>query len=166
LPQPKTGPESCAHQAWCDTPVVSFVLCRKNYPNLGRSVKNSISRPRLYPFIKLLVEVSPISDFIRISRTAKFGACKNFCFSARMRNSRIILDLSNSSKAHLIKYSTAASRAMSESNFSMFDLCPKINLTPYSQTECSICRPLINFYPTRPNTLCLNRIENPLRPRF
>jgi hypothetical protein len=60
----------------CDTPGVNFVLCRKNYPNLGRSVKNSISRPRLYPFIKLLVKVSPISDFIRISRTTIFGACK------------------------------------------------------------------------------------------
>jgi hypothetical protein len=51
------------------------MLCREIYPNLGRSVKNSISRPRLYPFIKLLVKVSPISDFIKISRTAKFGAC-------------------------------------------------------------------------------------------
>jgi ribonuclease HI len=58
----------------CDTQGVSFGLCREIYPNLGRSVKNSISRPRLYPFIKLLVKVSPISDFVRISRTTKFGA--------------------------------------------------------------------------------------------
>jgi hypothetical protein len=31
----------------------------------------------------------------------------------------------------------------------MFDLCPKINLSPYSQAESPMCRPLINFYPTR-----------------
>jgi hypothetical protein len=41
-------------------------------------VKNSISRPRLYPFIKLLVKVSSISDFIRISRTAKLEPVKTF----------------------------------------------------------------------------------------
>ena len=69
----------------CDTPGVNFTLCREICPNLGRSVKFSISRSRLSPFIKLLVKVSPISDFIRISRTAKFGACGNFSFSARMR---------------------------------------------------------------------------------
>jgi hypothetical protein len=40
-------------------------------------------------------------------------------------NSIIILNLSNSSKAHLIKRSTAANRAVSDSDFSMFDLCPK-----------------------------------------
>jgi hypothetical protein len=47
----------------CDTPGVSFVLHREIYPNLGRSVKFSISRSRLSPFIKLLVNVSLISDF-------------------------------------------------------------------------------------------------------
>ena len=101
-----------------------------------------------------------------IARNNQFWSLLKLLFLGTNANSIIILNLSNSSKAHLIKRSTAASRAMSESNFSMFDPCPKINPTPYSQTECSICRPLINFYPTRPNTLCLNRIENPHRPRF
>jgi hypothetical protein len=65
-------------RAVCDTPGVSFVLRREIYPNLGRSVKFSFSRSHLSPFIRLLVKVSPISDFIRISRTTKFGPVKNF----------------------------------------------------------------------------------------
>jgi hypothetical protein len=42
----------------CDTPGVSFVLCREIYPNLGCSVKISISLSHLSPFIKLLMKVS------------------------------------------------------------------------------------------------------------
>jgi hypothetical protein len=42
----------------CDTPCVYFVLCREIYPNLGCSVKISISRSHLSPFIKLLMNVS------------------------------------------------------------------------------------------------------------
>jgi hypothetical protein len=33
---------------------------------------------------------------------------------------------------------------------------------PYSQTEYSICRPLNQFYPFRPNILCSNRTQNPV----
>jgi hypothetical protein len=43
----------------CDTPGVYFVLCREIYPNLGCSVKISISLSHLSPFIKLLMNVSP-----------------------------------------------------------------------------------------------------------
>jgi hypothetical protein len=42
----------------CDTPGVYFVLCREIYPNLGCSVKISISRSYQSPFIKLLMNVS------------------------------------------------------------------------------------------------------------
>jgi hypothetical protein len=62
----------------CDTPGVYFVLCREIYPNLGRSVKNSFSRPRLSPFIKLLVKVSPISDFIRSLEGPNLEPVKTF----------------------------------------------------------------------------------------
>jgi hypothetical protein len=41
-------------------------------------------------------------------------------------NSMIILNLSNSSKARLIKRSTVASRAVSESDSSNLDRCPTI----------------------------------------
>ena len=36
------------------------------------------------------------------------------------------------------------------------------NPSPYSQTECSICRPLINSYSTQPNISCPNQIQNPV----
>jgi hypothetical protein len=49
----------------CDTPGVYFVLCREIYPNLGRSVKISISLSHLSPFITLLLKVSPIFEFLR-----------------------------------------------------------------------------------------------------
>jgi hypothetical protein len=109
----------------CDTPCVSFVLCREIYPNLGRSVKFSISRSRLSPFIKLVVKVSPISDFTR-SPEGQIWSLLKLLFLRTNANSIIILNLSNSSKAHLIKRSTAASRAVSDFDFSMFDLCPVI----------------------------------------
>jgi hypothetical protein len=48
---------------WCDTPGVYFVLCQKIYPNIGCSVKISISRSHLSPFIKLLMYVSPSLEF-------------------------------------------------------------------------------------------------------
>jgi hypothetical protein len=48
----------------CDTPGVYFTLCREIYPNLGCSVKISISRSHLSPFIKLIVKVSPIFEFL------------------------------------------------------------------------------------------------------
>jgi hypothetical protein len=46
----------------CDTPGVNFALCQEIYPNLGCSVKISISRSHLSPFIKLLMKVSPSSE--------------------------------------------------------------------------------------------------------
>jgi hypothetical protein len=62
----------------CDTPGVSFVLRREIYPNLGRSVKFSSSQSCLSPFIKLLVKVSPISDFYSISRSPNLESVKTF----------------------------------------------------------------------------------------
>jgi hypothetical protein len=67
-----------------DTPGVNFALCREIYPNLGRSVKISISPSRLSPFIKLLVKVSPISDFTR-SPEGQIWSLLTLLFSARMR---------------------------------------------------------------------------------
>jgi hypothetical protein len=62
----------------CDTPGVSFVLCRKIYPNLGCSVKTSISRSHISPFIKLLVKVSPISEFIQSQEQPNLEPVKTF----------------------------------------------------------------------------------------
>jgi hypothetical protein len=76
----------------CDTPGVSFVLCREICPNLGRSVKFSISRSRLSPFIKLLVKVSPISDFTQ-SLEGQIWSLLKLLFLDTNANSLIILDL-------------------------------------------------------------------------
>jgi hypothetical protein len=46
----------------CDTPGVSFVLCREIYPNLGCSVKISIFRSCLSQFIRLSHGSSPNSE--------------------------------------------------------------------------------------------------------
>jgi hypothetical protein len=115
-------------------------------------VKISISRSRM----SLIVQI------IHSHFTDQIWSLLKLLYLGTNANSIVILNLSNLSKAHLIKRSTAASRAVSDSNFAMLDLCPKINLTPYSQTECSICRPLINSYSSRLNIACPNRIQNPV----
>jgi hypothetical protein len=76
----------------CDTPGVHFVLWRKIYPNLWCSVKNYISRSRLSPIIKLLVKVSPISDFIQSLERPNLEPVKTFLLDANA-NSIINLDL-------------------------------------------------------------------------
>jgi hypothetical protein len=70
---------------YCDTLGVYFTLYREIYPNLECSVKNSISQSRLSPIIKLLVKVSPISDFIRSQEQSNLEPVKNFYFSERMQ---------------------------------------------------------------------------------
>jgi hypothetical protein len=62
----------------------------------------------------------------RSRETANFWSVLKLLFLGTNANSIIILNLSNSSKARLIKRSTSASRAVSDSDFSMFDLCPKL----------------------------------------
>ena len=62
----------------CDTPGVYFGLWRKNYPNLECSVKISISLSHLSPFIKLLVKVSPICEFIRSQEQPNLEPAKTF----------------------------------------------------------------------------------------
>jgi hypothetical protein len=76
----------------CDTPGVYFVLCREIYPKLWCSVKNSISRSRLSPIIKLLVKVSPIPDFIR-SPEGQIWSLLKLLFLGTNANSIIHLDL-------------------------------------------------------------------------
>ena len=111
------------------------------------------------------MEVHRIQSY-SIARNDQIWSLLKLLFLGTNANSIIILHLSNSSKAHLIKRSTAASRAVSDSDFSMFDLCPKINPTPYSQTECSICRPLINFIRLGQISHVRTELKTPYRQRF
>jgi hypothetical protein len=68
----------------CDTPGVSFGLCQKNYPNLGCSVKISISRSCLSLSIRLSLGSSPNSELIDrekqpISEHVKTFISRNEC---------------------------------------------------------------------------------------
>jgi hypothetical protein len=62
----------------CDTPGVSFVLCREIYPNLGCSVKISISRSHLSPFIKLLMNDSPNLELFDLKNSQIWSLLKLF----------------------------------------------------------------------------------------
>jgi hypothetical protein len=62
----------------CDTPGVYFALCREIYPNLGCSINICISRSHLSPFIKLLMKVSPIFEFLRSRERPNLEPVKTF----------------------------------------------------------------------------------------
>jgi hypothetical protein len=98
-----------------------------------------------------------------VSQKANFWSLLKLLSSARMQSRYSISIYKSRLKLILIKRSTVAGRAVSESNFSMFDRCPTILIRVHTHKRNN---QLINFYPTRPNILCLNRIENPLRQRF
>jgi hypothetical protein len=59
---------------WCDTPGVYFGLCRKNYPNLGCSVKISISRSHMSLIIQTNHSQFTEFEVNRSREIAKFGA--------------------------------------------------------------------------------------------
>jgi hypothetical protein len=60
----------------CDTPGVYFALYREIYPNLGCSVKISISRSHLSPFIKLLMNVSPSLELFDLKNSQIWSLLK------------------------------------------------------------------------------------------
>jgi hypothetical protein len=62
----------------CDTPGVYFVLCREIYPNLGSSMKISISRSHLSPFIKLLMNVPPSLELFDLKNSQIWSLLKLF----------------------------------------------------------------------------------------
>jgi hypothetical protein len=74
-PHANLGTRFCLRGEGCDTPGVYFALCREINPNLGCSVKISISRSCLSLFIRLSLGSSPNSELNRSRETANFGAC-------------------------------------------------------------------------------------------
>jgi hypothetical protein len=62
----------------CDTPGVNFVLCREIYPNLGCSVKISISRSCLSLFIRLSLGSSPNSELFDLEKQPISERVKTF----------------------------------------------------------------------------------------
>jgi hypothetical protein len=67
----------CTHHS-CDTPGVYSVLCRKNYPNLGCSVKISISRSRMSLIIQIIHSHFTEFGFIRSHRRPNLEPVKTF----------------------------------------------------------------------------------------
>jgi hypothetical protein len=76
----------------CDTPGVSFVLCREICPNLGRSVKISIFLSHLSPFIKLIVNTSPNSELFDLDECRIWSLLKLLILRTNA-DSKIILEL-------------------------------------------------------------------------
>jgi hypothetical protein len=74
----------------CDTAGVYFMLCREIYPNLGCSVKISISLSHLSPFIKLLMNVSPNFRIIRSQEQPNLELVKTFISRSKC-NSKVNL---------------------------------------------------------------------------
>jgi hypothetical protein len=63
-PHSNLGTRFCLRGEGCDTPDVYFALCREINPNLGCSVKISISPSCLSLFIRLSLGSSPNSELI------------------------------------------------------------------------------------------------------
>jgi hypothetical protein len=75
----------------CDTPGVYFGLCQKNYPNLGCSVKISISRSRMSLIIQIIHSYFTEFGVIQSHRKPNLEPVKNF-------NSRHEYELDNPSR--------------------------------------------------------------------
>ena len=135
----------------CDTPGVSFVLRREICPNLGCSVKISISRPCLSLISQTIrthiTEFGVIQSHKRPnSEPAKTFISRNEC---RLENhSRIINLIWSSLNQTLDGCYLVWARVWFLEHWSMSDY---FNLSPYSQTEYSVYRPLINSYSTQPS---------------
>jgi hypothetical protein len=138
----------------CDTPGVTFALCREINPNLGCSVKISISRSCLSLFIKLSLGSSLNSELFDLEKQTISECVKTFYLSERMQTRRSFSNY----KSHLKFIKSNSRRLLSDLSlnpiFSMFDLCPKIYPTPYSQTECLICRHQINLSDSAKYLMC------------
>jgi hypothetical protein len=69
---------TCQENLHCDTPGVYFVLCREIYPNLGCSVKISISRSCLSLFIRLPLGSSSNSELFDREKWPNLEPVKTF----------------------------------------------------------------------------------------
>jgi hypothetical protein len=124
------------------------------YPNLGCSVKASISRSHISPFIKLLVKVSPISEFIQSQEQPNLEPVKTFVSWNECRFE---------SQSHL---ATPVQTHLFEPSIVVFELSIVVMLSnqcpnppsrlsvyvqirspnPHSPAESLLCKPLINSY--------------------
>jgi hypothetical protein len=103
----------------CDTPGVYFVLCRENFPKLGRSVKISISLSHLSPFIKLLMRVSSSLELFDLKNNQIWSLLKLFVsWSKRKFESQS--RLATPVQTHLFELLTIVIRVVSELDSSIY----------------------------------------------
>jgi hypothetical protein len=130
-----------------DTPGVYFVLCREIYPNLGCSVKISISLSHLSPFIKLLMKVSPSSKLFDLNNIQIWSLLKLLnSWSKRKFESQS--RLRTPVQTHLFGLSivvTLSNRCPNPlSQYSVYVQIRSPN--PHSPAESLLCQSLINSY--------------------
>jgi hypothetical protein len=113
------------YQGWCDTPDVYFVLCQEIYPNLGCSMKISISRLHLSPFIKLLMNVLINLELFDLKNSQIWSLLKLFCF-LKQTQIRKSISSHNSRQDSFTRTldSCYVIQSVSESVFSIVGLCP------------------------------------------
>jgi hypothetical protein len=124
----------------CDTPGVYFVLCREIYPNLGCSVKISISRLYLSPFIKLLMNVSPNLELFDLKNNQIWSLLKLFFSRSKCKfesQSRL------ATPVQTLLFGLLTVVMLSE-------LCPNL----HSPAEYLLCQPLIIFMQISLLSLC------------
>jgi hypothetical protein len=124
------------------------------YPNLGWSVKTSISRSHISPFIKLLVKVSPISEFIQSQEQPNLEPVKTFVSWNECRfesQSHLVTPV----QTHLFELSIVVFELSIVVMLSNQCLNPPSRLSvyvqirspnPHSPAESLLCEPLINSY--------------------
>jgi hypothetical protein len=116
------------------------VLCREIYPNLGCSVKISISRLYLSPFIKLLMNVSPNLELFDLKNNQIWSLLKLFFSRSKCKfesQSRL------ATPVQTLLFGLLTVVMLSE-------LCPNL----HSPAEYLLCQPLIIFMQISLLSLC------------
>jgi hypothetical protein len=131
----------------CDTPGVYFALCREIYPNLGCSVKISISLSHLSPFIKLLMKFSPSLELFDLKNSQIWSLLKLFVsWSKRKFESQS--HLTTPVQTHLFGLSIVVMLSNRCPNpLSRYSVYVQIrSLNPHSPAESLLRHSLINYY--------------------
>jgi hypothetical protein len=146
----------------CDTPGVYFGLCRKNYPNLGCSVKIFIFRSCLSLSIRPSHGSSPNSELIDREKQPILERVKTFNSRNECRledHSRIINLIWSSLNQTLDGCYLVWARV----NSSNVDLCLIILSESVLSDEILDVSSSNQFYPTRLNISCSNELKTPYR---
>jgi hypothetical protein len=150
----------CKPPLGCDTPSVSFVLWREINPNLGCSVKISLSRSRMSLIIQIIH--SHFAEFVIIQshRRPIWSLLKTFILDeCKPDNQSRFINLIWSS---LNRALDGCYLVWARVNSSNVDLCLTILSESVLSDEILDVSSSNQFYPTRLNISCSNRTQNPV----